>query len=166
MDDKLTIGIVTKPQGIKGEIKVKLFADDIASVSNVTEVFIDGVNYKILSKRSSGEDLFLSLRGIADRNDAETLRGKEIFADREQIEKDEDSYFIVDVLGCEVYLDDGQMIGKVSDILTGRTDVYYVKGQKTAVFPMIKDLKPIFDIKAKRITLDGARFKEVVFYED
>ena len=164
---KLLIGIITKPQGIKGEVKLKDLTDGQEATKNLKEVYIDGVSYKVLNKRYSGEDLFFSLRGIADRNTAETFRGKEVYADREQITNAEDTFFIVDVLGCIVYTDKGERLGEVVDITTSRTDVYYVKGEKsTAVFPMIKDLSPIYDIENKRITVNAERLSEVVFYED
>ena len=167
MEDKLLIGIITKPQGIKGEVKVKVIADGIVAVKSVTQVFIDGVAYKILGMRSSGEDLFLSLKGVADRNVAETLRDKELYALREEISKEEDAFFIVDVLGCKVVTDDDRELGEVIDIVTGRTDIYYVKGEnKVAVFPLVKKLQPVFDIPNKVITLNGEKLDEVLFYED
>ena len=76
---KLLVGIITKPQGIKGEIKLKDLTDGQEATKNLKEVFIDGVAYKILNMRYSGEDLFLSLRGIADRNMAETFRNKFVY---------------------------------------------------------------------------------------
>jgi 16S rRNA processing protein RimM len=164
---KLLVGIITKPQGIKGEIKLKDLTDGQEATKNLKEVFIDGVAYKILNMRYSGEDLFLSLRGIADRNMAETFRGKEVYADKDQISKEEGTFFIVDVLGCTVVTDKGEEIGKVVDITSSRTDVYYVQGEKgTAVFPMIKDLSPIFDIENKMITVNAERLAEIVFYEN
>ncbi len=164
---KLLVGIITKPQGIKGEVKLKDLTDGEQATKTLKEVYIDGVPYKILNMRYSGEDLFLSLRGIADRNTAETFRGKEVYAEREQICKAEDTFFIVDVLGCQVYTDKGELIGRVEDITSSRTDVYYVKGEKgTAVFPMIKDLSPVFDIENKVITVNAERLAEVVFYEN
>lgn len=163
---ELLIGIITKPQGIKGELKLKDLTDGENSLCNLKEVYIDGLCYKVLHKRYSGTDLFLSLRGIADRNEAETFRGKEVYALREQVTKEEDSYFIVDVLGCSVYTDKGDFIGEVEDITSSRTDVYFVRGKRLAVFPMIKALEPIFDIPNKKITVNAERLAEVVFYED
>ena len=163
----LLIGIITKPQGIKGEVKLKDLTDGPSATANLKEVYIDGVAYKVLNKRYSGEDLFFSLRGIADRNTAELFRGKEVYAQREQLCKEEDTFFIVDVLGCEVYTDAGELIGVVQDITSSRTDVYYVKGKKgTAVFPMIKALEPKFDIENKKITIRADKLAEVVFYEN
>ena len=163
---ELLIGIITKPQGIKGELKLKDLTDGGNSLKDLTEVYIDGVCYKVMHKRYSKTDLFLTLRGIADRNMAETFRGKEVYAKREQIAKEEDTFFIVDVLGCEVYTDSGDYLGKVEDIISSRTDVYYVRGKKLAVFPMIKALEPNFDIANKKITVNAERLAEVVFYED
>ena len=163
---ELLIGIITKPQGIKGELKLKDLTDGGSSLDSLKEVYIDGVCYKVLHKRYSNTDLFLTLRGIADRNEAELFRGKEVYAKREQINKEEDSFFIVDVLGCDVYTDKGTYLGKVEDITSSRTDVYYVRGARLAVFPMIKALEPNFDIESKKIIINEEKLGEVVFYED
>lgn len=164
--EELLIGIITKPQGIKGELKLKDLTDGGSSLKDLVEVFIDGVCYKVLHKRYSGTDLFLTLRGIADRNEAETLRGKQVYTKREQIFKQEDTFFIVDVLGCKVYTDKGDYLGVVEDITSSRTDVYYVRGDKLAVFPMIKALNPVFDISGKKIVINADKLSEVVYYED
>lgn len=167
MKDKLLIGIITKPQGIKGEVKIKNLTDGVQSLDYLKEVYIDGIPYKVLHKRSSGEDVFLTLKGVADRNGAELLRNKEIYADREQIAKEEDCYFVVDILGCNVFTDKGEYVGKVVNIVSGRTDIYYAENEtNTAIFPMIKALNPIFDVESKKITINGEKLLEVVMYED
>lgn len=167
MEEKLLIGTVTKPQGIKGEIKVKTYCDSAFSLSNVKNVYIDGKEYKVLNIRPNKEDLFMSLRGIADRNEAETLRNKNLFALREDIVKEEDSFFVVDILGCVVVTDTDKIIGKIVDITTGKVDVYYCENNgKRASFPFIKQLEPKIDIQNKKITVNGEKLKEVILYEN
>lgn len=167
MDDKLLIGTVTKPQGIKGEVKIKFYSDSAYSLSKVRSVYIDGKVYKVLNIRSNGDELFMALKGIADRNEAETLRNKDLYALRDEILKEEDSFFVVDILGCVVLTSEGETIGEIKDITTGKTDIYYVeKDGKRASFPFIKQLKPVFDIENKKITVDGEKLKEVILYEN
>lgn len=61
--DKLLIGTVLKPQGIRGELKIKNYTDDFYSISALKEVFIDGVSYQVLKMRCD-KDVFMLLRGL------------------------------------------------------------------------------------------------------
>ena len=167
MQKDLIIGKILKPHGIKGEVKVQLLADDFDSVKKIRNVKIDGEEYKIMSSRFACGDWYISLRGVADRNAAELLRQKEIFADRDDIAKPADSYFIEDVLGCSLVLDAGDEIGKITDIVCSNVDIYYVSltGGGTCVFPMLKDLIVSFDIENNKVVVKKSRFDEVVLYE-
>ena len=163
MENKIQIGAVAKPQGIKGELKIKLFADSFKSVSKVSEVEINTVIYKVLSfKSAGGEEAILKVEGIDDRNFAETLRRCEVFARRDEIEIEEGRYFITDVIGSDLYLDSGKKIGVVTDIVSGNVDYYYLEtSEGPAVFPLLPDLLIAIDIECKRVTVKADR-KSVV----
>lgn len=82
--ERLTIGEVLKPQGIRGELKIKTFTDFPEDVKAFGTVYIDEKPYKILSFRAGeGGFAYLGLRGVPDRNAAELLRGRKIEGDRE-----------------------------------------------------------------------------------
>ena len=81
--ERLIIGEVLKPQGIRGELKIKTFTDSPEDVKAFGTVYIDGTAYKILSFRVDGSGAaYIGLRGIPDRNAAELFRGKKIEGDR------------------------------------------------------------------------------------
>ena len=168
MENKIEIGAVAKPQGIKGELKVKLFADSFSSVSDITEVEINSVIYKVENFRhTSGEEAILKVKGIDDRNFAETLRRCEVYAARSEIKLEEGRFFIADVIGCDLYLDSGKKIGNIKDIVSGNVDYYYLDtNEGEAVFPLLSDLLINIDIENKRVTVKAKRFTEVVMYED
>lgn len=167
MSDLILIGSVLKPQGISGELKVKDLTDGFDSVKNIKTVCIDNQNYKVLNIRYFSGSLFFSLSGIYDRTTAESFRGKDIFASRSEISKSDDQYFICDVISCDLYLSSGKKLGEIIDINPQRVDIYTVAtAEGNAVFPMLKDLNPIFDIENKRVTVDAKRFTQVVFYEN
>ena len=69
--ERLIIGEVLKPQGIRGELKIKTYTDTPEDVKSFGTVYIDGTAYKILSFRADGKGAaYLGLRGIPDRNAA------------------------------------------------------------------------------------------------
>ena len=80
MQDKIVIGEILKPQGIRGELKIKPLLDDVALVKKFRKVYIGGAEYKVLSARYDTGAAYLALSGVADRNAAELLRGKEVEA--------------------------------------------------------------------------------------
>ncbi|MBE5742554.1 MAG: 16S rRNA processing protein RimM [Clostridiales bacterium] len=168
MENKIEIGAVAKPQGIKGELKIRLFADGFDSVKGVTEVEINSVVYSVESFRyAGGEEAILKIKGVDDRNFAETLRRYEVYAKREQIKLEEGRFFITDVIGCDLYLDSGKKIGIIKDIISGNVDYYYLDtNEGEAVFPLLADLLISIDIENKKVTVKAKRFTEVVMYEN
>lgn len=162
--DRLEIGEVLKPQGIRGEIKIKIFTDENVPLSALKRLYIGGAEYKVLSFRG-GEIGFayLGLRGVADRNAAELLRGKKIETYREDLPAlEEGTYFIADLLGCEVFGDSGEKIGVLTDIVSLSSDVYTVKNAETELrFPAVRGVIKSVDIAAKKIVVDTKILSEI-----
>lgn len=163
MQEKLLIGTVLKPQGIRGEVKIKYYTDAPEDVKKFGRVFIDGEERRILSFRTDGEAVYLGLYGIADRNEAELLRGKEVYAARADAPAPAaGTYYIVDLLGCKVFTQTGREIGELVKITPAATDVYTVRqGEKEILFPAVKGLFTEISPEDHRIVVDETRFNEV-----
>ncbi len=164
MTDKLIIGEILKPQGIRGEIKVKCYLDTLAEFKSFKKIYIEGTEYKVLSFKQADGFVFLGLSGIADRNTAELMRGKKIEGNREDAKPlEEGRYYIVDVIGCVVQGLKGKVYGEVIDIFSAKTDVYTIKnGEETLMFPIADGVVESFDIDNKKIIVNEKRFSEVV----
>lgn len=169
MQDTLKIGLIVKPQGIRGEVKVQPLTDDINRFKNLKEVLIDGKVHRVLSSVIGGNSVFLALSEIPDRNVAETYRGKFLCVTRENaLPLEEGRYFIVDIIGCELYTDDGEKVGEITDVFSARTDIFTVKCVDGRVmrFPYLNDTVKKVDVVNKVITADKKRLAEVSCYED
>ena len=169
MENLLQIGIIVKPQGIRGELKVKPLTDDPARFTKLKSVLIDGTTYRVSSARVVLDAVFVLLSGVNDRNVAETFRGKFMCVERKDAVKlEEGRFFIVDVIGCTLKTDDGKVIGKVIDVTPARADVVTVDtGDKGIMrFPFLKDLCADVDILNKTMTVNGKRLAEVSCYEN
>ena len=162
-EDRITVAIVLKPQGIRGEIKVKAMTDTAEALTAFKSVLIDGVAYSVLSVRAQGEFAFLSLKGIADRNAAELLRGKNIEVDREDMPSLPDgTYYIGDLIGCITVNERGDILGTVEDVTPAKTDIFTLKKDgKSIMFPAADGVILNVDEKLKKITVNSKRFKEV-----
>jgi len=165
--EKILIGVVVKPRGIKGEIKVKPYTQNIDNLLKVKSIYIDDIEYKVMSAKEQGGMLYLYLSRIYTMDDAQALSDKDIYIDKEYAAPlGDDEYYIIDVLGCDVFVE-GVFVGKVVKIDNfGAADVYTVKGDKTVRFPFLKKLVKKIDIKNKKIILNKDVFGEVSVYED
>ena len=101
--------------------------------------------------------VLLKLEGIDDITEAEKYKNFYIKINRKDaVELDEDSYFIIDIIGCEVFTEENQKLGKVVDVFpTGSNDVYTVKNEegKEILLPAIADVIKDVDVKNKKIVI-------------
>ena len=67
MQDTIVIGEVLKPQGIRGELKVRPLLDDAADIKKFRRVFIEGREYKVLSARTDAQAAYLAALPTATR---------------------------------------------------------------------------------------------------
>ena len=163
MTDKLIVGEVLKPQGIRGELKIKPFTDDAEVFRAFSDVQIGGVSYKVLSVRKGGGAVFLGLRGVADRNAAELLRGKEVVIPRSEApEPEEGRYYVAALLGCDIVTEGGKVLGKLKDVRQASTDVYTLfDGSRDILFPVADGVVVAVDVENGTITVNEKRFYEV-----
>ena len=164
---RLVIAEVLKPQGIRGEIKVKTFTDTPENVKAFKTVYIDGSPYKILSFRVGNDGAaYLGLRGVPDRNAAELLRGKTIEGERDDGPiLDEGQYYIVDILGLLCETEEGETLGTVTDISNFSSDIYTIeKAGKKILFPAVKGVIKRVDLENKKLIVDKKIFDEIAVY--
>ncbi len=169
MQEFLKIGLIVKPQGIRGEVKVQPLTDDASRFYDLKQVFIDNTTFKVLNARVGDGCVYLALNGVADRNAAELLRGKFLTVDRQNaIRPKEGTYFIVDIIGCKVLTDTGIDVGVVFEVTEAKTDIFTLKTPdgKILRFPFLKDLVENVDVDKKIITVKEKRLGEVSVYED
>ncbi len=163
MQEKIVIGEILKPQGIRGEIKIKPLLDELSQIKNFRKVYVEGAEYKVLSARFDASAAYLVLSGVADRNAAELLRGKQIEVLRSEAPAlQEGRYYIVDVIGCGVYTETGERLGEIADVLPAHTDVYVLRdGDREWMFPAAEGVVADVDVENGKITVNGARFAQV-----
>ena len=164
---RLLIGEVLKPQGIRGELKLKTFTDSPEDVKAFGTVYIDNIPYKILSFRVGGDGAaYVGLRGIPDRNAAELFRGKKVEGAREDApELNEGQYYIIDILGLRCESEEGEFLGVVKNISNLATDVYTIeKDGKDVLFPAINGVIINVDVEGGKIIVNKKRLAEVAVY--
>ena len=135
MQEYFEVGQIVNTFGIKGQLKVKPFTDDINRFEELKTVYICKKNemkkVEIEDVKYNKQCVLLKIKGIEDLTEAEKYKGLFLKIDRKDAKKlPKDTYFIADILGLEVYTEEGELLGKVDDIFsTGANDVYVVKNE-------------------------------------
>ena len=159
MEEYFEIGQIVNTSGLKGEIKIKPFTDDIKKFNNLKTIYVsikkELKEFEIEHVRFSKNMVFLKLKGIDTIEEAENYRNLYLKIKRDKDEKlEEGVYYVVDLIGCTVYTDDNQELGKLEDVFsTGSNDVYVVKDEmgKQVLLPAIKEVIKQVDIDNKKI---------------
>lgn len=159
MERYLEIGQIVNTFGIKGQIKVNPFTEDIKKFDKLNEIYVEKKKelqlFQIENVNYNKHTVILKLKGIDTIEQAEEYRNCYIKIDREKEEKlPEGVYYIVDLLGLDVYTDEGKLLGKVDDIYnTGSNDIYVVKDElgKQILLPGIEEVLKQVDLENKKI---------------
>lgn len=153
------IGQIVNTFGIKGFVKVNPFTDDMERFEELKSVLV--VKNKKLIKMQIEEIKYqknvvlIKFKDIEDINMAEKYKGCYIRIKREDARKlPEDTYFIADLIGLEVYDDNGKLLGTVNDIYSNKVhDIYVIKDDlgKQILLPSTKEVIKQIDIDNDKI---------------
>lgn len=112
---QILVGKIVAPQGIRGEVRVQSFAEnttDFKKFKVQSSKFNDG-DFRFVRAVPNSNVVIAKIRGVDDRNAAETLRGTELFVNRDALpDLAENEYYQADLIGFDV-LRGGQKIGIV-----------------------------------------------------
>ena len=163
MQKNLEIGQIVNKFGIKGFVKVNPFVDDISRFDDLKKVYIKNnktaKEYEVEEVKYHKNMVLLKFKEIPDINEAERYRNYYLKIDRENaIKLPEDTYFIADLLGLDVYVQEtNELLGKVDDIFpTGSNDVYVVKNElgKQILLPGTKEVIKVIDVENGKILVN------------
>lgn len=171
MKRKIEVALVVKPQGIKGELKLKPLGDDASGLLGIKEVFLskdEETPTKVTKSWRYKGNVFMALHGVTTRNEAENLRGKKLYIDMADAgELEEGVYYVADLIGCTVADSTGKTLGTIREILqNGAADVYVIEGGKNFMMPALKRVIMSTDIDKRIITVDETALSEVAVYEN
>ena len=170
----LIIGEIIKPQGVKGEVKIKPITYDLERFMDMrTVLFKRGDEYiekKMRTTRIDPDAVYMMFDGIKDRNAAETLRGELLYVDRANaVQLPEDAEFICDLIGCVATDDSGRLIGTLKDVMQpGSNDVYVFTGGELGevLVPALKSVVLNVDVVNKTMRLSREKLSEVAVFDE
>lgn len=152
---KIALAAVAGAQGVKGELRLKLFSESVGSLSRHKKLNVGGVERRLLSIRDGGKVAVARFEGVDDRSAAEALRGSLVEVDRSALPPlDEGEYYHADLIGLPCEDRDGTALGAVVAVENyGAGDLLEVEmpSGKRSLIPF----KPgIADLEDGKIVLD------------
>lgn len=160
LEDLLQVGILSSTHGVRGEIKVFPTTDDVKRFKKNKEYILGTKNgnmdVRVESVKFFKQFVILKFEGIDTLDDILAYKGCSLYVNRAHAVKlQKDEYFIADLIGMEVFDEDDNYIGKLTDVLeTGANDVYEIttEDDKVYLFPAIKECIKKIDMDHKKIT--------------
>jgi 16S rRNA processing protein RimM len=113
--DQVLVGVIVGAHGIKGEVKLKSFTSDPMSIGRYGPLQSSlGQQFEITELKAAKDDFIASLKNVNDRNEAETLKGVELFVAREKLPKlKSHETYAHDLMGLDVVLENGNKLGRL-----------------------------------------------------
>lgn len=158
-EELIPIGRITGAHGIRGEVKLAPYGplDDIQwGTVYIARGGTAPEERKVLSFRMHKGVYLVFLEGVPDRNAAEALSGLEVFVYKSAVpEAGEGEYYYGDLVGMEVFTEEGKFIGRVDNVFsTGGNDVFETSGPFGEVLiPAIESVIIRIDPEKRKITV-------------
>lgn len=163
MENYFEIGKIAGTHGIKGTLRIFPTTDDPSRFNLLKEVTVENKNERTVCKVHKvayhKNFVLLTLEEYNDINTAEKLKGGRILIPEDQaLPLGKDEYYTRDLYGISVYTEDGELLGRLSEIYkTGANDVYAVLGERTGekelLVPAIRQCILSVDIKNRKMTV-------------
>ncbi len=160
LSSPILLGIIGAAHGVKGEVRIKSYTADPTDIGAYGPLTApDGRRFEILAARMAKDVVVARLKGVGDRNMAETLNGVELFVDRSLLPppEDEDEFLHADLIGLRAETAEGLLIGKVGAIHNfGGGDTVEIQQQRgpSLLVPFTKKAVPTVDLAGGRIIVE------------
>ena len=158
---RVCVGAIAGSYGVRGELRIKSFCavpQDIESYSPLTSE--DGsATFHLALIRPIKNGFAARIAEVATKEDADALKGTQLFAERDQLPGlPDDEYYHTDLIGLAVVDTGGTALGTVKSVLNhGATDLLEVQqpgGSATILLPFTRAIIPTVDLGVGRIVAD------------
>ena len=158
MEDFFRVGVIANTHGIRGEVKIFPTTDDVKRFDYLKEAYIDAGKEKIKVEVSNFRYfknlVIVKFKDIDNINDIERYKGKDLLVTRENaLPLEEGEYYLADIIGANVYTEDGILFGSLEDVIeTGANLVYSVQHEgKEVLLPVIDDCVKEVNVEEKKV---------------
>lgn len=151
-NDFIEAGIIINTHGIAGELKIEVWLDSPSFMKGFKRFYIDEREYAVKSSRVFKGFLLASLAGVDDMNAAQTLKGKTVYINRSDARLPKGAYFLCDIIGADVFDENGNRIGILEEIMESPAQpIYIVRGQNEHLIPAVPEFIMSTDLSKREI---------------
>jgi 16S rRNA processing protein RimM len=144
----IEIGKIVRSQGLKGRVKVLSFLQSQDVLELVSSLYVgaketDAVCYVLNGVQQGNGFLILKFEGIDSRNDADRLKGQQVWMVAEGMAPlAENEYYWSDIIGLKVVTEDNEHLGRIEAVFpTGSNDVYVCRNEdREILLPAIEQV--------------------------
>lgn len=156
--DLVIIGKIVAPHGVRGDVRVIPLTDFPDRFLHMKAVLVgEDRLLPIETAKFHKQFLLLKFRNLNDRNAVEALRGQFLYVQRQDVVPlSDDEFYVFDIIGMSVYTPDGELLGKVSEVIeTGSNDVYVVERPvaRPLLVPALKKIVAVMDVANRRMVI-------------
>ncbi len=132
MEKYLEAGKIVNTHGVKGDLKVECRCDDQAVFASLQTLYLKSGGeyrpYRCTKNQPMKNMMLVHLESVDTMEAAILLKNRSLYADRDDFDLPEGSYFIADLLGTPVYNEHtGEQYGKLTDVVNhGASDIYEI----------------------------------------
>lgn len=118
VDGMILIAEIGGASGIKGEVRIKLYSDDPAALTDYGPLMdAAGTSYRVLRSRVAKSVFVCALDGVSDRNAAEALNRTKLYVSRDKLPAPEDDEFYhIDLIGLKAIQENGETLGIITSV--------------------------------------------------
>ena len=163
-DNLISVAKILNFHGVKGEVKAGFSKGREHQIEVLKKVFVkkdnEYIELNVTSVRFHKHFAIIKFKVFNNINEVEIYKGCDIYLSKNEVEKslENDEYLISDLIGMEVFDEDGSAIGVISAVGENlANNLISVKdaNNKEHLVPFVKELVPVVDIRNKRVVVNN-----------
>ncbi|WP_245759615.1 ribosome maturation factor RimM [Poseidonocella sedimentorum] len=157
---RVVVGSIAGAFGVRGEVRIKSYCAEPSDIADYNPLTLeDGRALTLTLIRPIKGGFAGRLSGVAEKEDADALKGAELYTDRDRLPSlPDDEFYHADLIGLTVLDTGGAELGQVRAIQNhGADDLLEVQGpglKATVLVPFTRAIVPTVDLDQRRIIID------------
>lgn len=161
MTELVCVGAIAGAYGVRGEVRLKSFTAEAEAIADYAPLLTEdgGTSYSVTLTRPIKNGLAARLSGVTTKEEADALRGTQLYVPRDRFpEPEDDEFYHADLVGLEVRDTGGTLLGRIKSVQNhGATDLLEIHGpglKATVLLPFTHEAVPTVDIAGGRVVAD------------